>query len=52
MLSILKLRVCCSKPVAIRVEVCCYVLCNWPCPFVRCLGMSRVVVKGLGSCRV
>jgi len=52
MLSVLKLRVRCSKPVATRVEVCCYVSCKWPCPFVRCLGMSLVRVRGLGSCRV
>jgi len=51
-LSVLKLHVCCSKPVATRVEVCCYVLCKWPCPFVRRLGMSIVGVRALGSCRV
>jgi len=48
-LSVLKLCVHCSKPVATRVEVCCYVSCKWPCPFVRCLGMSIVGVRGLGS---
>jgi len=36
-----------SKSVATRVEVCCYVSCKWPCPFVRCLGMSIVGVRGL-----
>jgi len=28
-LSVLKLRVRCSKPVAVRVEVCCYVSCKY-----------------------
>jgi len=51
-LSVLKLRVNCSKPVVISVEVCSYVSCKWPCPFVRCLGMSIVGVRGSGSCRV
>jgi len=51
-LSALKLRVRCSKPVATRVKVCCYVSCKWPCTFVRCLGTSIVGVRGLGSCRV
>jgi len=51
-LSVLKFRVRCSKHVAIRVEVCCYVSCKWPCPFVRCLEMSIVGARGLGSCRV
>jgi len=51
-LSVLKFRVRYSKPVAVRVEVCCYVSCKWPCPYVRCLGMSVVGARGLGSCRV
>jgi len=33
-------------------SACCYVSCKWPCPIVRCLGMSIVGVRGLGSCRL
>jgi len=51
-LNVLKLRVRCSKPVAVRVEVCCFVSCKWPCIFVGCLGMSIVGVRGLGSYKV
>ena len=49
MLSVLNLRVRFIKPVATRVEVCCYVSCKWPCSFVRCLGMSMVEARGVGQ---
>ena len=52
MLSVLKLCVRCGKSVATRVEVCYFVPCKWPCPFVMCLGMSIVGVRGVGQFRV
>ena len=38
MLSVLKLRVRCSNPVAIRVEFCVMIRVNGLVLFVRCLG--------------
>jgi len=51
-LGVVKFCVRCSKPVATRLEVCCYVSFKWPCPFVRRLGMFIVTVRALGCCRV